>query len=68
MLLDPSLLKNILINLLSNAIKFSTESSLINLFSHVKKHTIEICLQDEGRGMSEEEQKHLFKRFFRGAI
>ena len=66
-LLDPSLLKNILINLLSNAIKFSAESSLIKLCSHVKKDTIEISVQDVGIGMSEEDQKHLFERFFRGA-
>lgn len=66
-LLDPSLLKNILINLLSNAIKFSAENSLIKLCSHVKKDTIEISVQDVGIGMSEEDQKHLFERFFRGA-
>ncbi len=66
-LLDPSLLKNILINLLSNAIKFSAESTLITLFSHVKKDRIEISLQDVGIGISEEDQKHLFERFFRGA-
>ena len=66
-LLDPSLLKNILINLLSNSIKFSPESSLIKLCSHVKKDTIEISVQDVGIGMSEEDQKHLFERFFRGA-
>lgn len=65
--LDPSLIKNILINLISNAIKFSAESSLIKLCSHVKNNTIEICVIDEGIGISKEDQKHLFERFFRGA-
>lgn len=66
-LLDPSLLKNILINLISNAVKFSVENTLIKLYSIVKKDKVEIRVQDEGIGISKEDQKHLFERFFRGA-
>lgn len=65
--LDPSLLKNIFINLLSNAIKFSPENSKIYLQSEVTDTKIEISVKDEGIGMSEEDKKHLFERFFRGA-
>jgi signal transduction histidine kinase len=65
--LDPSLLKNFLINLLSNAIKFSPENSTIYLQSEVTDAKIEISIKDEGIGMSEEDKKHLFERFFRGA-
>ena len=65
--LDPSLLKNVLINLLSNAIKFSPENSLISLKSEVNNNQVEIRVKDEGLGMSGDDQKHLFERFFRGA-
>ena len=66
-LLDPSLLKNVLINILSNAIKFSSGNSKIIVKSDVSKKRIKICVKDEGIGMSEEDQKHLFERFYRGA-
>lgn len=65
-ILDPSLLKNIFINLLSNAIKFSPEDSTIYFKSKVTVGKILICVKDEGIGMSKEDKKHLFERFFRG--
>lgn len=65
--LDPSLLKNVFINLISNAIKFSSENSTIYFKSKVINNNIEICIKDEGIGISHEDQKHLFERFFRGA-
>ena len=64
--LDPSLLKNVLINLLSNAIKFSAENSNIRITSELKNNKINICVKDEGIGMSGDDKKHLFERFYRG--
>ncbi|MEP6594682.1 MAG: PAS domain-containing sensor histidine kinase [Ginsengibacter sp.] len=64
--LDSSLLKNILINLISNAIKFSGENSPINILSNVVESIFKLKVKDAGIGMSKEDQKHLFERFFRG--
>lgn len=64
--LDGSLLKNILINLISNAIKFSGNNSTINILSEVWEDGVELKVKDAGIGMSKEDQKHLFERFFRG--
>ena len=64
--LDPSLLKNVLINLLSNAIKFSAENDTIHISSEVTNIRIKISVKDEGIGMSDEDKKHLFERFYRG--
>ena len=64
--LDQSLLKNIIINLLSNAIKFSPENSAITISCHVDDNSINISVKDEGMGISEEDIRHLFERFFRG--
>lgn len=64
--LDPKLLRNILFNLISNAIKFSPEAAAIELHALVNEHTISIWVKDHGIGISEEDQEHLFERFFRG--
>jgi len=65
-LLDPKLLKNILFNLLSNAIKFSPEGGRIEVETNVTETTIIIRVKDNGIGISKQDQKHLFERFFRG--
>ena len=64
---DPTRLKQVLINLLGNAIKF-TEQGQVSL--SIKKRplgTHKISLQfeinDTGLGITEEQQKHLFKPF-----
>ncbi|PKQ66567.1 PAS domain-containing sensor histidine kinase [Raineya orbicola] len=62
---DCSILKKILINLLSNAIKFSAEHKLIRLQSQKNTDGLTIQVIDEGIGISEKDQKHLFERFFR---
>lgn len=65
--LDPSLLKNVLFNLLSNAVKFSGENSPVYFSGSVDENSFEIKVKDEGIGMSDADQEHLFERFFRGA-
>lgn len=64
--IDKHLLKNILVNLLSNAIKFSPETTSIHLRYELTTENLSITIQDRGIGISEEDQQHLFKRFFRG--
>lgn len=63
--LDPKLLRHILLNLLSNAIKFSPGKEPIRIASSVSDKHITIAVQDRGIGISEEDQQHLFERFFR---
>lgn len=63
---DKNLIRNILFNLLSNAIKFSDPSGKIHITSSIKKNNTYISIQDEGIGISEEDQGHLFSSFFRG--
>ncbi len=63
--IDVTLVKNILINIISNAIKFSGENETIEIFSAVAEGNLMISVKDKGIGISEEDQKHLFERFFR---
>ncbi len=63
---DKKLIKNILINLISNAIKFSGEGSTIHVAGRVNAREAVLSVKDEGIGISEEDQRHLFSSFFRG--
>ena len=63
--LDKHLLRNILNNLLSNAIKYSEAGSHIRVELEVSEETMRFAIMDEGIGIPEEEQVHLFERFYR---
>ena len=66
-ILDPSLLRHIIMNLLSNAIKFSPEETQIFIKSERTKGLLQLSIKDRGIGMSKEDQQHLFERFHRGS-
>lgn len=66
-MMDRKILKNILINLLSNSIKYSEEDKKITLEVLYSNDNTIIFVKDEGIGISAQDQKHLFQRFFRAA-
>ncbi|OON66227.1 sensor histidine kinase [Hymenobacter sp. CRA2] len=63
--LDPSLLRKIVVNLLSNAIKYSGEGSVVRVHAECAAGEFTLSVQDQGVGISQEDQEHLFERFFR---
>ena len=65
-LLDKKLIKHILYNLLSNAVKFSAENKKITISTERTETEFKISVEDQGIGISQKDQKHLFQRFFRG--
>ncbi len=52
-------------NLLDNAIKFSPEYTTIRIHLVLDGAFISVTISDQGCGISQEDQKQLFKRFFR---
>ena len=64
---DKKLFRNILINLLSNAIKFSEEGKTITIKARVVVDKAIISVVDQGIGISDNDQQHLFSSFFRAA-
>lgn len=64
---DKKLLKNVLINLITNAIKFSAEGDTIDIRASTTGDRARIEVEDHGIGISEEDQRHLFTSFYRGA-
>lgn len=63
--LDKQLLKNILFNLLSNGIKYSEAGKHIFLKINAEENNVCIQIRDEGIGIPEKDQPHVFDRFFR---
>lgn len=63
--LDKKILRNILINLISNAIKYSDEGKPIHCKTEIENNQLLIDIADQGKGIPEEDQVHLFTRFFR---
>ncbi|RCR66357.1 PAS domain-containing sensor histidine kinase [Larkinella punicea] len=63
--LDPSLVRKMLVNLLSNAIKYSGENQPIRVRFWCRDGQVCLSIEDQGIGMSTDDQKHLFERFYR---
>lgn len=64
--MDDKILRNVVINLLTNAVKFSDEGSSIYIKTKQRGGSVSLEVRDEGIGISEEDKKNLFERFFRG--
>jgi len=63
--LDKAFLKHALYNLLSNAIKYSKAAQTIFFVATLIDKQLILSIKDEGIGIPEEDQIHLFSRFFR---
>jgi len=62
---DPNAMEIILTNLLSNALKYTPEGSQIQVRLLSSKQEVRLQILDEGPGISEEDKKELFTKFFR---
>ena len=63
--LDKKLLKICLTNLMINAFKFSPEGGPVELKIQNSKKGVIITVKDNGIGIPEDDQRYIFKSFFR---
>ncbi len=63
--LDQTLLRNCVVNLIGNAIKYSGENTFIEFNSEITSNELIIVVKDNGIGIPDSDQKHLFEAFFR---
>lgn len=63
---DEDLLNQIWINLIDNAIKFSPNQGKIKIKLKSSEKDITFKVLDNGYGMEEESQKHIFDKFYQG--
>ncbi len=63
--LDQNLLRHCITNLIGNAIKYSGENTFIEFNTEIAPEQCVITIKDNGIGIPETDQKHLFEAFFR---
>jgi signal transduction histidine kinase len=64
---DPEALRRMLLNVVDNAAKYSSAASPITITAEAGTEAIAIQVRDEGPGLSAEDEKHVFDRFYRGS-
>ena len=62
---DGNLIKQLLYILIDNAVKYTPENKKIHICLQQQKNKNIILIRDEGIGISETDQKHIFERFYR---
>lgn len=62
---DTTHLSNVIYNLLDNANKYSENAPEIRITTCNRGEGIEITVEDKGIGMTKEDQKHIFDKFYR---
>ena len=64
---DRDKISRVVQNLLSNAVKFSPEGGVIEVETTLtEKKKVLVSVKDEGIGISAEDQKYIFDRFYKG--
>lgn len=62
---DITHIRNVMVNLVENAIKYSPKNPCITFYTQNVKKGIEISIEDNGIGISKENQKKIFEKFYR---
>ncbi len=62
---DEKIVTLIITNLLYNSVKYSPEDSEIDILIEIAKDKMILKIKDHGIGIPEEDQKHIFERYFR---
>lgn len=62
---DPDRLKEILTNLVGNAVKYTPDGGRVVVKVKKESGLAQVSVVDNGGGISEEDQKHLFEKFYR---
>jgi two-component system, OmpR family, sensor histidine kinase CiaH len=62
---DPLLLQMMINNLLENAVKYSSKENAVSAGLKKNNGAINLQIADEGQGVSDEEKKKIFSKFYR---
>lgn len=63
---SEQLLYQVWVNILDNAIRHSPQGGVIQISIHKAAHMLTVRIADQGCGMSQEVQKHMFEKFYQG--
>jgi signal transduction histidine kinase len=63
---DPRRVTQVVLNLVSNAVKYTYPGAHVNLRAFINPAgLLQVDIEDDGVGLSPEQQEHLFRRFYR---
>ncbi len=62
---DKKQLYKALINILSNSIKYTNKNGIIKVYVDESEEGVRVCIQDNGCGISEEDLKYVWDRFYK---
>jgi two-component system phosphate regulon sensor histidine kinase PhoR len=62
---DPMHLTNVISNLLENAMKYTQRNPVIGLSTRNEEGMVVVSVSDNGIGISKEDQKRIFDKFYR---
>ena len=62
---NPKWTAEVFVNILENAVKYSPDGSLVKVKTILYESFLCVSVEDEGIGISEEEQGLVFERFYR---
>lgn len=61
---NEPMLRHVWDNLISNAIKFSPQGGIVRMTLKQNNHELVFAISDQGPGISEDDQKHIFDKFY----
>jgi signal transduction histidine kinase len=61
---NEPMMRHVWDNLISNAVKFSPEGGVVKLRLTKRLRKLTVTVEDQGPGLSEEAQKHIFDKFY----
>lgn len=62
---DYEKIQRVIYNLIDNAVKFTNDGGIIDIETDVEKEKVFVKIKDNGRGISNDEQKRIFERFYK---
>lgn len=63
---DEELLSQVWLNLIDNAVKFTPEGGCVDICLQKGETSVVFLIRDDGYGISEEAQRHIFDKFYQG--
>jgi K+-sensing histidine kinase KdpD len=63
---DKKAISEAIYNLIENAVKYSPEDSIIEISAKIIGDNLQISVEDEGKGIAENENEKIFQKFYRG--
>ncbi len=63
---NEALIYQVWYNLIGNAVKFTGENGIITIIMTSGENSVKVSVADNGCGMDEEVQKHIFEKFYQG--